>query len=146
MATRKLKPPAKVRDEQAEFEERVWYESTSSGQRGYLVEEDGQMFIRYDRVGHAPQVPFNKSKWRLVKEPERQLNPSQVGQIVYENDRVVCRLIGIYEPRRGDWQSMSHDEQQGWFDADTPPSTVREKIRISAYIHLHDGLKRFLNT
>jgi hypothetical protein len=89
-------------------EERVYYRHKQTGDRGYLVTVDGKQHIRYDRpfdpttsLWDGPQ----QANWELDKHPE----PFSIGQaisVVFEADRALCNILGLYGEGRRSWQSM----------------------------------------
>lgn len=94
-------------------EERIYYRHTQTGDRGYLVEVNGEKHIKYDRPYDPTTMPFNgpeAARWELDKHPE----PFSLGQAiqpVFEADRALCNILGLYGEGRRSWQSMTEKDR-----------------------------------
>ena len=109
-------------------EERVYYRHIQTGDRGYLVKVDGEQHIRYDRPFDPTTMKFREAEWELDKHPE----PFSIGQaitVVFEADRALCNILGLYGEGRRSWQSMNErDRVKFILEGPTKPP-----IRVTVY-------------
>lgn len=125
-----------------EYDDREWYRHRTTGQRGFMVHEDGKPYIRLDR-GPAVRViePYRESTWAPEEEPEHSASPAQMAHVLYQADLALCRAIGYHpaleKDRRLGWDGMSVAERMEWWR--TPPKG--RKIRVRAWHYLKRGLE-----
>jgi hypothetical protein len=99
-----------------------WFRHHLTGDKGFLVEENGERFIQYDRGPTVKErVPFNERNWS-PEEDQRPLTKFQIGNLAYECDLAVGR-IGVVGPRdRKPWLNMTDAERSTW-TANGPPKS-----------------------
>ena len=91
-------------------EERVYYRHATTGDRGYRVTVDGKDCIKYDRPFDPTVMRYSEAEWVLDKHPEP-FSIGQVSQVVFETDRQLCLILGLYGEGRRSWQSMTEKER-----------------------------------
>lgn len=93
---------------------KTWYRSTADGQLGWFVKRDGRAYIKYDRPGPREILkPFNKQTWTLCEDP-RELSEVHIGEITFEADKVLCRILGKYERSYLNWQNLPMPKKKTW--------------------------------
>jgi hypothetical protein len=100
-----------------------WFRHHLTGDKGFLVEENGERFIQYDRGPNVKErVPFNEKNWK-PEEDQRPLTKFQMGHLAYECDLALCKVAGIGPRNRKEWISMSDGDRATW-TANGPPKTA----------------------
>ena len=115
---------------------RNYYRHTTTGDRGYLVVEDGQTRIRLDRPGEVVSKKLD-SNW----EPETEKRPLlryHLWKLTFEADRELCKALGQHSVARGDWLDMSDQERISW-GTRGPRGEVRRKL-FDAIVKAMEGL------
>lgn len=97
---------------------RVFYHRTT-GDRGFMVQVDGEDRIQYDRGGHVETVKYKPEQWE-AREDERPLTPHQIGRLAYEWDLSVCKVAGVGPRLRKPWIDLKDGERSAW-TANGPP-------------------------
>jgi hypothetical protein len=102
-------------------QDREYWRSTSTGDRGYIVKRKGVEVIRLDRP--MQELIFPKTQEWIADEFGSLMLESQAAGIAFAADREVCRAVGLHlESRRG-WQDLS-DQERMKFTKDGPARTA----------------------
>lgn len=97
-----------------------WFRHYLTGDKAFLVEENGERFIQYDRGPNVNQrMPFNERIWNPV-EDERPLTKFQMGHLAYQCDLALCKVASIGPRTRKEWLNLSDGERATW-TANGPP-------------------------
>lgn len=120
---------------------RLYYRHVREGHLGYLVQQDGRDFIKYDRNGDDVLRVFKPGEWIAESEP-RPLSDVAIARIAYEADRELCRAFGIMPTTASKpWISLLDDERIS-FMKHGPPTATRQGLYLTilAYMRaLSDG-------
>jgi hypothetical protein len=109
-------------------EAKVWYRSTTDGQLGWFVKRGGIQKIKYDRPGPREILkPFNKIDWTLCDD-HRALTPVHLGEITFEADKVLRRILGQYEGVYRDWRLIPGPERKQWIAVGPRDDPARIKL------------------
>ena len=107
-------------------DQRVWYRSSSTGDRGYLVTRDGGAAIRLDRPGEC--IRKLDSTW--IPEPAaRPLRAAELAQVVHAADVALCKLLGMHKATPKAWASLTDDDRALWM-AVGPPTTNPTRVAL----------------
>lgn len=89
---------------------RTYYRSIHDGQRGYLVDEGGELKIRYDKERELKTVKFDSRVWQpeVVRPP---LTHMQKASVAWDADKALARLLHDPDGNRKDWISASDEER-----------------------------------
>lgn len=110
--------------------DRVYYRHKTTGDRGYLLEVDGQKHIKYDRPFDPTTIrftPAEEGNWELDKHPE----PFSIGQaitVVFEADRALCNILGLYGEGKRSWQSMLEKDRVKFILEGPKEPPIRAKV------------------
>lgn len=105
---------------------KTWYRSTVTGDRGYLVEEDGVQYIDLDRPMEQVRRRYDAKEW-MVDKDDRPLNVSQMAQIPFAADSALCRVLGYHHKHKGEWANLSDQQRIAWIQ-DGPETGVRREL------------------
>ena len=89
--------------------ERVYYRSTHTGQRGYLVDTPEGPKIRHDSLRHVKIVAFDRTWQSESIRPD--INRMQAAQVAYAADRSLARWLGDAIDSRKDWANLDDDDR-----------------------------------
>lgn len=95
--------------------EKQWFRHATTGDRGYLVERNGEQFIRYDRPGEEMLRKYNEQQW-LPDRDKRPFARYHVGLVQYEADSKLCFFLGMYDRTRKKWESLTDEERKKWME------------------------------
>lgn len=97
-----------------EEKDKIWYRSSFDGQLGWFVKRDGRPLIKLDRPGPREMLkPFTKRDWIECADP-RELSDVHLGEITFEADKVLCRILGKYELAYRNWSTLPQPEKKTW--------------------------------
>jgi len=85
-------------------EGRIWYRSTITGERGWLVEEAGKRFIHPDRVGKV-DLEVCDTEW-IPEQIRPKINRMQAAQVAWDADKVLRKWLGVAVGTRDEWMNM----------------------------------------
>lgn len=94
--------------------ERVWYRSNKTGQRGYLIQQDGKDMVHLDHPNDYHVVPMS-SEWQPDNAVAK-LSPMQRAQVAYAADCVLRKFVGEADGRTGEWSMLSDAERIEFVD------------------------------
>lgn len=107
--------------------ERDWvYQSQSTGNRGYLVMEDGKQKVRLDRPDEEIIVPFDGT-WSRLKE-HRPLSRYHLTHVAFVADRALLKALGKHAEARIEWESLTPEERRDWMELGPEDDGVRERL------------------
>lgn len=91
-----------------------YFRHRQTGERGYLVQRDGEVMIKMDTGPQGAEKRFVRHFW-VPDAEHRPLTRTEIGRVLYESDIAVCRMLHIEQGRRRpEWGLLSHDKQQKW--------------------------------
>lgn len=105
--------------------ERVWYSHRTTGDRAYLVTENGKQRIRYDRPSQSNELTtrdFEPSEWIALHEV-RPLTEHQMAQVALDADKKLCFFLGMHSLANRTWLSMRDEQRIDWTN-NGPPLTA----------------------
>ena len=91
---------------------RTWYRHVTTGERGYLVEVDGQEMIRLDRPQEEILRPLRGGQWTVDRD-YRPLTPYQVGQISWAAHQRLAFFLGLPDAKKA-WIDLRDEERRAW--------------------------------
>lgn len=110
---------------------RIWFREALSGQLGYFVKKDGVPKIKLDRPGCNILRPYNKRNW-IPCDDKRELTDYHVGEITFEADRVLCKILGMYPESRRVWLNLKDNDRQKWIEDGPDDGEVLRRILYTA--------------
>lgn len=90
---------------------KLWYRDRKTGDRGFLVQVDGEDFIQLDRPMEVVRRKFRKDDWK-EDQALRPMTRAQVAQIAFFADTALCRFLGLHKESRREWLSLKDEERQ----------------------------------
>lgn len=115
-----------------------WYRHTTTGDRGFLIEQRGDRYIVYDRPDQKKKVRYVSSEW--IPDQDRQPFPKlQVAELTYGADRLLCRMLNHQDVRK-DWLSLTPEQKLDWSDRG-PEGGARVDLRREMHEALLGVLK-----
>jgi hypothetical protein len=118
------------------MEARRWYTHTMTGDRGYLVQQDGEDCIRYDQPGHERIVRLRTEQW-VVDSDHRPLNLGQLAQVAYAADQKLCWALGLYAQLKS-WLDLNEEQRASWVRGEGPKG---HPARIALFASVWSTLK-----
>jgi hypothetical protein len=106
--------------------ERVWYQHTQTGDRGYLVRREGKDAIRKDRPS-TDDYTFNVGEWKLAADATDKFSAVQIAQVQFEADKKLCWALGMPELAKRDWVNLTEKARLKWMK-DGPAAPERAKM------------------
>lgn len=106
---------------------RYFYHATT-GDKGFLVEVDGQQFIQYDRGAKVNErVPYREGQWREEVD-HKPLTKFQIGQLAYECDLALRRIarVGPRDPK--EWLALRDGERSAWTENGPPKADTERRM------------------
>ncbi len=89
------------------------YRSTTTGDRGYLVEVDGKKYIDLDRPSHSSRRLYKERDW--IKEDEhRPLLPQQIWHVYFQAEKYLRIALGDPKGNKMDWMMMDNNTRGEW--------------------------------
>ncbi len=113
-----------------------WFRHRGTGDRGFLVEEDEQQYIQFDRPQQVIRRKYQDSDWVEEKEVRR-LTQLEVARIAFEADKRLCYALGLMEESKRDWLSLREKERADFVK--NGPLT-RDPVRIDLHGAIRDSL------
>lgn len=107
--------------------ERIWYRDIQKGDLGYLVRRNGKTMVRLDRPMEDLVRPFRKNVWQADKE-HRPITRHQVAKVAFEADKALCKVLGLHDKARREWQDLPEDMRIAWVEKG--PEDRLERTRV----------------
>lgn len=122
-------------------EDRRYYRSSSDGELGWLVEKNGVQYVKLNRPNEELLRPWaNGSNW--VPEVEhRPISQAQLALVCFEADKALCRSLGLHDPARKEWLSLSDRERIAWMEKGPKQNPIRAALWTAIH-HVLDPLTR----
>lgn len=141
MATKKLKPvdpgsPLLRAHYEPHVDEKQWFRSASTGERGWLVRREGTTYLRLDRPSQELLRPYREWDW-IAEVEHRPLTALQVAEVCFAADRALCKVLAMHDLARQEWLSLT-DRKRSEFVANGPGGEPR---RRTAYLALKAKLE-----
>lgn len=99
--------------------ERQYVRNAETGDRGYLIERDGETLVRYDRPLEVIERRYNAGEWVPVHDA-RPMTVMQASMVAFEADKKLCQLLGDWKASRRDWSKMRDVERIDWANGRWP--------------------------
>jgi len=93
-----------------------------TGDRGFMVTEDGKKYIIRDTPGYAAKRLYKESEW-ILEDEHRPLLPQQTASIVFAAEKEFLKAMGLREGHTMDWAMMTNIER-----AEYKLSTSKHKV------------------
>lgn len=103
--------------------------STLDGQLGYIVEQEGRLWVRLDRRGENRLLPYHEQQWTADKEPP--LTAIQIARIAHDGDRAWRLVHGEYGLK--EWMSLREEERHAWLKG-PPEGADPRRLRLYAAV------------
>lgn len=111
--------------------ERQYFRHATTGDLGWLVEEDGKAYIRLDRPGGDEQLrPFRKLDW-LPEHEHRPLSRAAIAHVAFDADRALAKALGLHDTVRKSWHDLSDGERTKWVENGPASPAVRKALRAA---------------
>ena len=119
-----------------DLEEKQYVHHKHTGQRGWIVEVDGEKKVRLDRPEEI-LIDF-KSKGHEWMPIDHTLGFSrmQLSMVAYEADRQLCRLLGYYDKANRQWEHLTGNQRRLW-SVEGPTTDVK---RMNLYKAIMEAL------
>lgn len=108
--------------------ERVYYRSTVTGDKAYLVRREGKDHIKLDRPMEDICRPFKPTDW-IKEESHAPLARAHIVQVAFEADRRLCPFLGLHLEARKEWLSLRDEERIQWLE-DGPKTKNAARRRL----------------
>lgn len=122
-------------------DERRWFRSSRDGERGYLVERDGEMYVKLDRPNEEILRSYRADGEWVPDVERRPLSHGQIAKVCFEADKELCRALGMYQFTKKTWLDLSDKERIAWMEKG-PQKTPERKALWSAIMMLLEPLTR----
>jgi len=100
------------------------YRSTTTGDKGFMMEVDGKKYIELDRPSQQVRRLYKEKDW--IKEDEhRPLLPQQIGRIHFEAQKYLLIAVGDPEGHKMDWLMMQNQDRNDWMQEESDVALVR---------------------
>lgn len=127
-------------DGEAHDDAKQWYRSSSDGELGWMVERGGQKYIQLNRPNEEILRPWSGGAHWVPEVEHRPINRAQLAKVCFEADRSLCQALGIYEPAKKEWASLTDKERIMWMEKG-PKGPERSAVWI-ALNHVLEPLTR----
>ena len=117
--------------------ERTYYRSQGSADRGWLVRRDGIDCIRLDRPMQDISRPYKAHEWLPEKE-QHPLAPIAKAKIAFALDHELCQAIGLIKNSRKGWLDLTDDKKVEFMERGP---AAGPDIRLKMYALVMEGLK-----
>lgn len=121
-------------------DDKQWYRSSSDGELGWRVERGGHQYIQLNRPNEEILRPWSGGANWVPEVEHRPINKSQLGKVCFSADQELCRALGLHDPARKEWASLSDKERIAWMEKG-PKSEIRSAL-WQAIHHILDPLTR----
>jgi hypothetical protein len=122
-------------------QDRVWYRSRTTGDRGYVVQDGERARIRLDRPSEEITKPFIMGEW--IEEVEvRNFTPMQMAQVAHVADRLLCTFLGLHTEAKLDWISL-REQVRIKFMKEGPVGSASSQIRQELFAAIMAVLRRY---
>lgn len=111
-------------------DQRVYYTSIATGDRGFMVKRYGADHIKLDRGDDTEETRlYRADEWNLAH-VKRALNAHEVAQVAFEADRRLCRAQGKLKDARAEWLNLRETERLRWVahGPKAPPGHLRLRM------------------
>ncbi len=86
------------------------YRSTDTGDRGFMVTENGKKYIVRDSVCNPVKRLSKEREWVLESE-HRTLLPKQASYVVFQFEKALLHVMGHQKAAKMDWAMMTNAER-----------------------------------
>ncbi len=86
------------------------YRSTDTGDRGFMVTENGKKYIVRDTPARPVKRPYKEKEWVLESE-HRPLLPQQTAKIVFDAEKAFLIALGHQDGHKMDWAMMTNAQR-----------------------------------
>ena len=107
---------------------RRYFRHHMTGDKGFLVEVDGQEMIQYERGPSVNErVPYREGQWREEVD-YKPLTKFQIGQLAYECDLGLRRIarVGPRDPK--EWMALRDGERAAWTENGPPKADTERRM------------------
>jgi hypothetical protein len=132
--------PLELMDYEPKPQDRVWYESILSGEKGYLFKKEGRTYV--NRGEGTQPLLFRNNEWQPVK-PHRPIMQYHVGRIAFMADRGFLHAIGELAKARVGWDDISQEERMRWVHG-VGPGKKSEEGRQLLYRAILSVMKEYV--
>lgn len=108
--------------------ERIWYNHSQTGDRGYAVRRAGRDGIRYDRPA-IDEVSFTLGDWQRLVEPSVEFTNLQIAMVCFEADKKLCWAMGEQDLAKREWVGMTEKARLRW-TKDGPPASAKKRVEL----------------
>lgn len=112
-----------------------WVRDSVSGNRGYLVEENGVTVVRLDRPLEVIHKRYDPERWH----PDGHNHPltrAQVAQICHASIRELYRFTGKAHKAKEQWLDLPERERVRWIEGKGPKDKRARDFFNVMYSHL----------
>lgn len=106
--------------------------STIDGQLGFVVEDEGRLWVRLDRRGENRMLPYHEAQW--VPDSEPPITPMQLARVCHDADRTWRIVHGEYAVK--EWISLPEKDRLAWLKG--PPAGCDPR-RVKLYTAVYKG-------
>jgi len=121
-------------------DDRQWYRSASDGELGYLVERGGVQYIQLNRPMEEILRPWQGGAQWVPEVEHRPINKAQLAKVCFEADRALCQALGVHDPAKKEWASLTDRERIQWMEKG--PRGAERNGLWTAIHHVLDPLTR----
>jgi len=103
--------------------QRIYVQSTTTGNMGWIVRRGGRDMIKLDRPAQDIVVEYNGS-WSQVVE-HRRATHSQIVQVAFEADKALLKLLGEYGKAKKDFRDLTEKQLVAWIEEGPSQPPIR---------------------
>lgn len=111
-------------------DERIYYRSATTGDRGYIVRREGVDKIRLDRAMQEIVRPFEASQW-IVEHDYKPFTLYQISNLAFEADKILCRMLTLQKESKRDWLLLPDKERIDWIENGPGPGNMRTELYLA---------------
>ena len=115
-----------VRNWDPEPGQRVYVQSSRSGEQGWIVKRDGVDKVRLNRPNQEILLPFGGEWTQLVE--HRRASHAQLVQVAYEADRALLRLLGEYQKAKVEFRDLKEKAVVAWLEDGPTEPPIRQLL------------------
>lgn len=104
---------------------RRWYRSSVTGERGFLVTNEGKAFIQLDNPRQVSLRPMGP-EWTEDSEA-RPLMKAALAAVAFSADVALCAGLGI-PVKKTKWHELTQEEKMRWLTLPPPGNPARRLL------------------
>lgn len=110
--------------------DRIYFRSSSNGERGWMVRRDGIDCIKLDRPMQDISRPYKEGEWSREKQhwPMTEMDKARV---TFAADKELCKAIGLFQGSRVTWLDLTDEKRVEWATNGPEKPDIRVKLHAT---------------